>query len=350
MPVSFPKRNSTPSKLPYSAKQSSLKRNTSILNFFQKTEAPTSTQPRITQFTSKAERINGGTQSKGRNAGREGNPGAGSLFLEDSTGAVVGSQKEEEVEVLEDTDGFLVKLDGEGVPIKKRRASLESVQSLVGEDDEEGRARSPVPSGENGERTKRRKGDSSPLAGREKGEEPRSSNKSTSVKSRQSGPFIDESDNEDEDLGAFQDVDESAAVSAPGQFDKRQHSAVDVPPLVREATSHAEDDDELANFDDLEENDFREEEFLEPLCDEESEQPLGAGLDELIRSDVPGEESTVACPVCQASLAGSGEMVRFMSLCMIRCLTNLVRRFPCMSTNALTIYPGQLHPKAEMNL
>lgn len=313
MPVSFPKRNSTPSKVPYGAKQSSVKRNTSILNFFQKTDAPTSTQPRITQFTKKAERSNNGIKSA--KTGREDNPGTGSLFLEDSTEAVTGGGNEKrggEGEELEDTDGFPVKVDEEGLPVKKRRASTGSERSLFGDEDlvdgnEDGIGRSLDIPDENGGPVKRRKGDSSPLAGEEN--EPISSNISTPAKTKRSGPFIDESDSEEEDLGAFGDVEEPPAVSDPGQFDTQQYSAVDFPPLVREATSHV-DDDEFANFDDLEENEFREEEFLEPFCDEETKQD---GLEESIRPDIPGEESMTGgvpvCPICQASLPGSSEMV-----------------------------------------
>lgn len=314
MPVSFPKRNSTPSKLPYSAKQSSLKRNTSILNFFQKTDAPTSTQPRITEFTTKAEKSNNG--ANGAKSQREENSGAGSLFLEDSTGSGISGGKGkrgDEIEGLEDTDGFPVKVDEEGLPVKKRRASTGSERSLFGDEDlvdggeKEIGISANIPN-ENGGSVKRRKRESSPLAGKE--DEPKSSNISTPAKSRQSGPFIDESDSEEEDLGAFRDVEEPPAVSEFGQSDTRQSSAVNVPPLVREATSHAEDDEEFANFDDLEENEFREEEFLEPLCDEEMEQD---GLDESIGTDTPGEESVSdgvpVCPICQTSLPGSSEMV-----------------------------------------
>lgn len=315
MPASFPKRNSTPSKLPYSAKQSSLKRNTSILNFFQKTDAPTSTQPRITQFTTKAERSNNGAKESSSQRGE--NSGTGSLFLEDSTESVFGGRKEkrgDEIEGLEDTDGFPVKVDEEGLPVKKRRASTGSERSLFEDEDlvvdggEKGVGKSLDIPDENGGPVKRRKGDSSPLTGKE--DEPKSSNISTPAKSRQSGPFIDESDSEEEDLGAFRDVEEPPAASGSGQFDTRQYSPIEVPPLVREATSHAEDDDEFANFDDLEENEFREEEFLEPLCDEETEQD---GLDGSIRTDTPDEESmtdgVTVCPICQTSLPGSSEMV-----------------------------------------
>ena len=312
MAPSFPKRTaSTPSKLPYSAKQSSIKRNTSILNFFQKTDAPVSRQPRITQFATKSNDGSGGGRSKSLGSGlgsrrRQGEEnGTESLFLEDPEFA----EKPEDEKVW-------VKVDEDGAPVKKRRAGSVSSDDLFGDgdgDDLDGlRGRSLSPEGEvDGNSVKRQKGDSSHgKSERRNGLE--SLNISTTAKPKQSGPFIDESDSEEEDLGAFRDIEEVPAVPDEGnESDRRRNSAVDIPPLVREATSHVEND-EFANFDDLEEPEFREEEFLEPLVDEETDQPPDPEMDDSIAMDTPGastNEGVAVCPICQANVLGSNEMV-----------------------------------------
>ncbi|RJE19525.1 repair protein PSO2 SNM1 [Aspergillus sclerotialis] len=326
MAPSFPKRTaSTPSKLPYSARQSSIKRNTSILNFFQKTDAPVSRQPRITQFATKANDGSGGGRSKSLGSGlgsrrRQGEEnGTESLFLEDPGFA----------EKLED-EKVLVRFDENGAPVKKRRAGSVSSDDLFGDgngDDLDGlRGRSLTPEGEvDGNSDKRQKGDSSHVES-EKRNGLKSSNISTTAKPKQSGPFIDESDSEEEDLGAFGDIEEVPEIPDEGnQSDRRRHPAVDIPPLVREATSNMENN-EFANFDDLEESEFREEEFLEPLVDEETDQPLDPEMDDSITMDTPGEstsEGVAVCPICQTDLAGSNETE--VSLHVNNCLDGVSR-------------------------
>lgn len=170
---------------------------------------------------------------------------------------------------------------------------------------------------ENGTAVKRRKtGDSSVEDLFEDGkDEKNTANEEKSApmkpkKTQSSGPFIDESDSE-EDLDAFREaeVEPEPATGKPeaDELDKLEDEGsisnnddnnevshpVDIPPLVREATSHI--GDEFANFDDFNEE-GREEEFLEPLS------PTGNECEE-----------EAVCPICQASLVGLNERVMLLS-------------------------------------
>lgn len=268
MASSHPRKGSTPAKLPYSAKKATLKRNTSILNFFQKSDAPTSRQPRITQFATKSGRNdkNIGVSHSGKGRGDAGE----SLFLEDS------DDRASPVDV-ETPLGDVDNENEDGIIGGKRRSS--NVYSDLDSESELGFLRTD----ENGT-PKRRKGNDS------QSEEDEKKKKKPAVP-RQNGPFIDESD--EEDFEALRDAHDIPAIETA---ERTQQPAipVPVPSLVREATSHVEDD-ELADFDEIEENEFREEEFLEPLVD----------------GHEGGEEETAVngCPVCQTSLAGLNETV-----------------------------------------
>ena len=149
------------------------------------------------------------------------------------------------------------------------------------------------------------------------------------AKSRQvSGPFIDESDSE-EDLGAFGDFGDEPAVLATAEDvkdatganndrkDDDRTSDVAVPPLVREATSLIEDN-ELANFDDLEENEFGGE---EGLLDQENDDAEGIEktvfcFDDSNDSPAPEEcdvdpgNGVAVCPICEIELVGLSDVVR----------------------------------------
>lgn len=116
-------------------------------------------------------------------------------------------------------------------------------------------------------------------------------------KLKQSGPFIDESDSED-DLDAFREVDHISGITGNGEESlwnnteghEIQEQAPDIPSLVREDTNYIEDD-EYANFDDLDEEGMQEESLgpLSPAGNECEEEPV--------------------CPICQTSLDGLCEMV-----------------------------------------
>ncbi|KAI9935045.1 hypothetical protein AWENTII_005401 [Aspergillus wentii] len=298
------KKGSTPSKVPFSVKQASIKKNRSILNFFQKTDSPpnsTSRQPRITQFGTK-----GGAKNATPTLRREDSSNAssttGSLFLEDRNGA--------KSKIGGNSSG--------GEKIGRERSK--TPDDIWGEDEglDDDRYH------ENGSANKKRKVDSPSVSNAtEDGSKP--SHTPVPAKSRHtSGPFIDESDSED-DLGVFGEVDELSKAPGKGdkpgkeptgvddeKSDKEEASAVDIPPLVREATSHIEDD-EFANFDDLGEEEFRDEELLEPLGEEEErEQPCGFDLydsNDLVEEGEfeEGSGEVADCPICQTSLAGLNE-------------------------------------------
>ncbi|KAL3262757.1 hypothetical protein ABHI18_002505 [Aspergillus niger] len=297
MPTPFPPRKpSTPSRAT-PAKSKSTKRNTSLLSFFQKADGPpkaTSRQSRITQFATKAERSNTGNAGSSGVRGGNGAAGAGGLFLEDakkvvsltSGGDYVREKTPEDIwEEGEEEERF----QENGGSVKKRRVG----EAIALEDDIDNG------SGED----KKRKTES------ESGTEEKSKPKpSRSV----SGPFIDESDSESEDLEQFREY-ENGTENETGVLDEKTNSAdetrtpavdVDTPP-VREATSHADDD--YANFDDLEEDEFRGEEDFLGAFDDDGDYKGDIGFDD---SGVLGEDfgcEAPVCPVCQAVLTGLSE-------------------------------------------
>ncbi|PYH37139.1 p450-domain-containing protein [Aspergillus neoniger CBS 115656] len=267
----------------------------SVVRFFQKADGPpkaTSRQSRITQFAKKAEK-NNTTGDEGSSGVRGGNgaAGAGGLFLEDakkvvnytSGGDYVREKTPEDIWEEEEE-----RFQENGGSVKKRR--VEEGISLE-EDIDNG-------SGEDKKKTESESGTES---------------KSTQKPSRSvSGPFIDESDSESEDLEQFREYENGTEIEARvsdrkvNSADETQAPAVDVDtPPVREATSH--DDDVYADFDDLEEDEFRgEEDFLDAFDDDEDFKG-DIGLDD---SGIPGEDfgcEAPVCPVCQAVLTGLSE-------------------------------------------
>lgn len=95
-------------------------------------------------------------------------------------------------------------------------------------------------------------------------------------------------------------------------------------PSVRDATRYAEND-EFADFDDLEEEELVGEEFREePWGVEEQGETIGLGLDaaddlnDFNDYDAPTNESVNSCPICQKSLAGYGETVSRIFLLILR--------------------------------
>ncbi|RLM02020.1 hypothetical protein CFD26_109135 [Aspergillus turcosus] len=304
----------TPSKTPPGSKQKTqVKRNASLLNFFQKADGPpqaTSRQPRITQFATKVERSNGSGNSPislRRQGSSQASNTAGSLFLEDKNGSKALKT-------------------GTGIP-DSRESRSRTPDDIWG--DEDGTEDVTQPDGgrynENGNSVKRRRVESSPAV--DQGDVPRPAKP---TKARQvSGPFIDESDSDD-DLGAFKDVDQevpSFERTTTGNEEekgltttvnvnsalKEQPSAVAPPSLVREATSHA-GDDEFANFDDIEDENFIDDDILDPFyADEDAGEKadfLGStiiddsGINDI--SECSGGEGP-ACPICEKDLSGLSE-------------------------------------------
>jgi DNA cross-link repair 1A protein len=150
--------------------------------------------------------------------------------------------------------------------------------------------------------------------------------KEASKAKKVSGPFIDESDSEDDELDVFKDsgYSEGPITSNPTNTEtkvkdtvtttptdedeetaRKRVFAADVPPLVREATSHMQDDD-YPDFDDIDEDE--EGDFLD-IADEE-EMRKHETLDFDTNADIDDStDDTPACPVCQGSLKGFDEGV-----------------------------------------
>ncbi|KAI9035146.1 DNA cross-link repair protein PSO2 [Aspergillus affinis] len=317
MPVSNSRKGSTPAKVPFSSKpKGSVKRNSSLLNFFQKTDGPpqaTSRQPRITQFATKSERSpSSGNSTPGfrRQSSSKSVDTAGGLFLEDKNGA-----------------GSL--FGGTGASTRSQRPRSRTPDDIWGEDADEEDGLGDARYNENGSAVKKRKVDSPLDDGQKKAsKEVEPSPAQIPPKACQiSGPFIDESDSED-DIGGFGDLNEELPESKTDTKTKEEQPRLDdndrnsidstrpasvVPPLVREATSHVADD-EYTNFDDIEEDEFNEDEPLDQENDYGDRDDDGAidfddlndptGLEE---SDLNSCRVVPTCPICQAQLPGSNE-------------------------------------------
>lgn len=183
-------------------------------------------------------------------------------------------------------------------------------------------------SNENGSAVKKRKVDSSENLGEAGDAASHVPNASNSVKPKQkSGPFIDESDSEDE-LEAFNNVEEPLAVSEEtgarpltngehttnATTETRAHlSGVGPSSLVSEVTPHVEDD-EFANFDNEEDDEATGKSHLDEIL-EEHEKEQGDAFDTPDESPacVERDESSFGgvstCPICQMSLVCLNELV-----------------------------------------
>lgn len=324
MPIPNSKNGATPKKPSFSSKpKGSVKRNSSLLNFFQKTDGPpqaTSKQSRITQFATKSERSpSSGNSTPGlrRESSSKSGDTAGGLFLDDKNGK--GS-------LFEET----------GASTRSERARSKTPDDIWGEDAEEEEEDGPGGARYNEKEAavKKRKVDS-PLDDSD-GKIASNGTDATPApaprKARQvSGPFIDESDSED-DIGGFGDLNEEILDSKPDTtkneeqpLDKIDDNSADsqpaspvVPPLVREATSHVAD--EYTNFDDIE-DEFRGEDEIIDLEDDlgETDADEAADFDDLNDSTGLEECNTISggevpmCPICQARLPGLSEAVSLVS-------------------------------------
>ncbi|CAI7636685.1 unnamed protein product [Penicillium glandicola] len=301
MAGSYAKKGATPSKGFSGTKQSSIKRNSSILSFFQKTDTPpgaTSRQARITQFataTSRSPSSGRGTpKSQWGNNSR--NDPAGGLFLEDKKG--------------------LAKIERAATTSERERSLTPDFWG----DNEDSLKLDDKRYNETDTAVKRRKVDS-PGTPVNETQQPDAESKTTKAPAttktpKRSGPFIDESDSED-DMEAYREFYETtpATIEVTNetlQMDKivatQRTSELTPPPLVRAATSNA-DNDEYANFDDIEEeeDELIGEEFRNrPWEGEEQEQiDLEVDPDRALNDcsgveDIEGEVST--CPICQMVL------------------------------------------------
>ncbi|KAI2696778.1 hypothetical protein DTO012A9_4115 [Penicillium roqueforti] len=302
MAGSYAKKGATPSKGSSGTRQSSVKRNSSILSFFQKTDTPpgaTSRQARITQFvtaTSRSPSSGRGASTFRGNSAR--NDPSGGLFLEDKKG--------------------LAKIEQAAVTSERERSTT---PDFWGEDEEFLKA-DDKRYNESDTAVKRRKVDSpdTPVNETQQPDESKTTKatapaSATTKPQKRSGPFIDESDSED-DMEAYRELQETTTVTTtvtnealqPDKIVATQRTSEPIPPpLVRAATSNA-DNDEFANFDDIEEEDgLIGEEFRNwPWEGEEQEQiDLEVDPDKDLKDcsgveDIEGEVST--CPICQMVL------------------------------------------------
>ncbi|KAF9893647.1 hypothetical protein FE257_010959 [Aspergillus nanangensis] len=301
----FGRKTSTPAKSRAGSKtQGSAKKNTSLLNFFQKTDGPpqaTSRQSRITQFVTKTERsATSGSASPSLHKENSSNlnGSAGGLFLEDPKGSSLTSVKATTTrarsptpdDIWGDSTGELsvsddvTRFNENGSAVKKRKVDSPEQEDV----DVESVAVSDSPG-------------------------------LVAAKSRHvNGPFIDESDSENEleGLHGFEEKEEEEEDTPKstdldlGRKDDKRPSAAAVPALVREDTSYL-DDDEYTNFDDLEEDEFDGQK--DPLDQIDEEEGAAFGFDDSTNSldidendhELRGEE--VVCPVCQAPLGGMNE-------------------------------------------
>ncbi|KKK16638.1 hypothetical protein ARAM_000509 [Aspergillus rambellii] len=302
---------STPARLSNGAKpRSTTNRNTSLLNFFQKADGPpksTSRQSRITQFTTQGERPNqGSTTPRPRVVRREDSSasnGVGGLFLGASRSPMNGDTS---------TTGGAETRERSRTPDDIWGEESESLRPEKEEQVEQEQARFH----ENGSAVKRRKLDSPSV----EGADPKLAKKRAAKSPKASGPFIDESDSENE-LDAFKefqeqsvelDSKEDCSRIEDDRIEITRISTADVPPLVREATSHMQDD-ECSNFDDPGEEEFQEQECSLDALD--GEVMTEEGTLDFDANDSPaldedsvdlGDDAPV-CPVCQGSLGGLSE-------------------------------------------
>ncbi|KAK4861891.1 hypothetical protein LT330_003926 [Penicillium expansum] len=311
MAGSYAKKGATPSKGYSGTRQSSVKRNSSILSFFQKTDTPpgaTSRQARITQFATATSRSpsSGRSTSTSQRGNNSRNDNSDGLFLEDKKGlakierAAATSERERSLtpDIWGDDEEFL-KLDAQrynesDTAVKRRK--VDSPGNPVDEkqqpDTESKTTKPPTPT-------------PTPVPAKTQ---------------KRSGPFIDESDSED-DMEAYRELHEptpatKGVTNETLQMDKivatERTSEPTPPPLVRAATSNA-DNDEYANFDDIEEDELIGEEFRNrPWEGEEQEQEIDLEVDpDKDLNDCSGVEDieggVSTCPICQSVLKSLNE-------------------------------------------
>ncbi|KAJ5999688.1 DNA repair metallo-beta-lactamase [Penicillium waksmanii] len=297
MAGSFGRKASTPSK-GFSAKPSSAKRNRSITTFFQKTDGPpgaTSHQSRITQFVTASQSPSSGRGTPTSHNGTGVRNDSGGLFLEDRKG--------------------LTRIDKGAATDTSERTRSRTPDDIWGDETETSDA-DELRYHEKASSVKRQKVESpeAPV------DIPRldvstTPKDSVSAKKTNKGPFIDESDSED-DMDAYRDLNEASP--APSETNNGTPSLMndelskdlaesEQPPPVRDATTSAGNEG-YVNFDELEEEEFIGEEFLDkPWEDSDTERP-GNGLEfDDVNDPINDESNSVSCPICQTALVGHSE-------------------------------------------
>lgn len=300
MAGSFGRKASTPSK-GFSAKPSSAKRNRSITTFFQKTDGPpgaTSRQSRITQFgtTSQSPSSGRGTTTSHNGAGAKND--AGGLFLEDRKG--------------------LNRIDKAATADMIERTRSRTPDDIWGDENETSEAED-LRYHEKASSVKRQKVES-PDAPADIPKLVVSTTPKDQVSARKTnkGPFIDESDSEDE-MDAYRDFDEASP--APDVTNNETPSLMndelskdlaesEQPPPVRDATTRTGNDG-YVNFDEFEEDEFIGEEFVEKSWENSDTERTGNGLElDDVNDSISDETNSVSCPICQTALVGHNESVR----------------------------------------
>jgi DNA cross-link repair 1A protein len=223
--------------------------NASILSFFKKADGPTqsqSKQPRLTQFGVTVSRSEAST---GKNNGLKREDSAGDdLFVEDKN---------------------------------RRYKNLVDIR-----DDGKTKTTVPAPIIATTEEPKSEETES------DRFNESTGSNKKRKLDSPVvKGPFIDESDSEDDDEYSYSDTKPQIG-----------HSEIDdrPPPLVRAATSNFETSAVADDFDDIE-DDIEGDESLERAWMQDETEAFGLDNDTI--------EDGPSCPICQASLVGQSDAV-----------------------------------------
>lgn len=268
-----PKRPSTTPKRPAAPannRSSSNKKNSSILSFFKKTDGPQSTQARITQFGVKVPRAdNKGDRNQKQYGDKPEDTSFDALFVEDRR-----RQPQNLVDIRENGQWKARQVD----PIKPSS----SIDDFFGDPDDI-KENDVTRFNESGGSMKRRKVDTPPVV----------------KQKEQRGPFIDESDSEEE--SEYSDI--VLSTDTPKQISS-QPTPREPPPLVREATSNFEPGAVADDFEDIEDDELEGEDFMDrPWADGELE-------DATDDNEVLGDES--ACPICQNSLAGLSDSVRWL--------------------------------------
>lgn len=262
-PFSTPKRPAAPAN----KRTSSVKKNTSILSFFKKTDGPQSTQSRITQFGVKVPRAENKGDGVGHSDRAEDTPFE-ALFVEDRR-----RPSKNLVDIRE--NGQLKARQADPVKPNSSMDDLFDGSDNLKENDV-------TRFNENGGSLKRRRVDSPPRR----------------QQKEQRGPFIDESDSEEEDGYA------NIPLSADAKPEKKipsQPTPSDPPSLVREATSNFKPGAVADDFEDIEDDELEGEDFMERPWVEPGEDVIDDNNEPL--SDGP------ACPICQTSIAGLSDSV-----------------------------------------
>lgn len=305
------KNAATPAKKPNGSKQSSSKKNTSILSFFQKTDSPpvaSSRQPRITQFgiPSTGSPSSGRGTSTPRRIASSIDDVNDDLFLKDKKG-MAKTQTQNEKQGSEKARSPTPDIWGDD-------------EEFIKQDDEQ--------NNENESAAKRRKVDTqsnpvdeeqNPYVG------PKTIKPLAPTKPRnQTGPFIDESDCED-DMEVFSEIrgpSPTTSCSVNGEPLPVNNKIADAthlpepttPPLVRATTCNV-DHEEYANFDDPEDEDeLIAEEFRNRAWEAEEQYQhidldIGSENDSEERVKEAVKDEINACPICQTVMEDYNEAV-----------------------------------------